>query len=111
MLSDLTPDQRAWYDLRVARHYQPSVFAVAGPLGITFWEATAPPHLGLAFSKYPMPHGWKEPSLQDLRRIRADFDAGWRCAAAEPHRRAIVRCAPQCRPGMGARDRIQPASP
>jgi hypothetical protein len=59
MLSNLTPDQRAWYDLMVARHYPPRAFAVAGPLGSTSTETTALPHPGLVFSQYPMPDDWR----------------------------------------------------
>ncbi|RUR65893.1 hypothetical protein EJP67_02340 [Variovorax guangxiensis] len=65
MVSDLTPDQRAWYDRVVASHYQPSAFAVAGPLGSTCWAPSAPPHPGLVFSQYPMPDGWKKPVDDD----------------------------------------------
>lgn len=62
MLSDLTSDQRVWYDLMVARHYQPSAFAVAGPLGTITYEMSAPPHPSLVFDKHPMPDGWKKPN-------------------------------------------------
>jgi hypothetical protein len=58
MFSDLTPDHRAWYDLMVARHYQPRAFAVAGPLGSTSWKKEALPHPGLVFHEHPMPDGW-----------------------------------------------------
>jgi len=61
MLSHLSPDQRAWYDLMVARHYPPGAIPVAGPLGTITYEMSAPPQPGLVFAEHPMPDGWKKP--------------------------------------------------
>lgn len=61
MLSDLTPDQRAWYDLMVERHYPPIAIPIAGPMGLRTFVMSGPPQMALVLMQHPMPRGWKKP--------------------------------------------------